>query len=246
MRFFGWFGNRRRTNDNVTKNKSDATATGALVRLTADLQRLNGRLHTVDIALKRHDDRLARHEVRLQEHAQMFQTLEQKITTSPAFPMTFRTAGRQREASGSRVSSGAARPKPAQQFDIEQFTEQQKRLLAVFFQNKGRRLSYADLAAVMNKSACTIKNQMNQIRRTADLFECSIGRQSRNLFQLKDDLRVEQYLKVGQPTERPEAVEETDSSTDADAEPVVEYACVRADPERDGARRHDDQPAESA
>jgi len=246
MRLFGWLGNRRRTNDNVTKNKSDATATGALVRLTADLQRLSGRLNTVDIALKRHDDRLARHEVRLQEHAQMFQTLEQKIAISPASPRTFRAAGRQREAVGSRVSSDAARPKPAQQFDIEQFTEQQKRLLAVFFQNKGRRMSYADLAAVMNKSACTIKNQVNQIRRTADLFDCSIGSQSRNLFKLKDDLRVEQYLKVSQPAERSRAVEEADSSTAEATEPVVEYAYVRADPEKEGDRHHDDQPAENA
>jgi len=221
MRLFGWLGNRRRTNDSVTKNKSDATATDALVQLTADLERLSGRLHTVDIALKRHDDQLARQQARLQEHAEIFQTLEQRIAISPTSPMTFRAAGRQRGAVGSQVSSGAARPKPAQQFDIEQFTEQQKRLLAVFFQNKGRRLSYADIAAVMNKSACTIKNQMNQIRQKADLFECSIGPQSRNLFKLKDDLRVEQYLKVGQPTERLEAMQESDSSTAEAAEPVA-------------------------
>ena len=240
MRLFGLFGNRRRPNDNVAKGGSDASATDALVQLTADLERLNGRFSTVDIALKRHDNQLATHEACLREQMQTLQTLEQKVTNPPTSPMTFRAARRQREAAGSQVSSVAARPRPAQQFDIEQFTEQQKRLLAVFFQNKGRRMSYADIAARMNKSACTIKNKMNQIRQKADLFDCSIGSQSRNLFKLKDDLRVEKYLKVGQPVERSEAIAEPDSSEAEAPESMVGYAYAHSGSEEDRDRKGDD------
>jgi len=143
MRLLGLFGKRRRTNDSVTKGESDSTAMDALVQLTADLERVNGRFSTVDIALKRHDDQLATHDAILQEHTQTIQTLEQKVAVSLAPLTTFRQAGRQRADSGSHVSSGSAHPNPPQHFDIEQFTEQQKRLLAVFFQNKGRRMSYA-------------------------------------------------------------------------------------------------------
>jgi hypothetical protein len=75
--------------------------------------------------------------------------------------------------------------------------------LAVFFQHKGARLSYVDVASVLNKSHYTIKNQMRQIRQKADLSDQTVGRECRNLFKLKDDLRIEKYLNVGQPIERP-------------------------------------------
>ena len=59
---------------------------------------------------------------------------------------------------------------------------------------------------------CTVKNQMNQIRHKADLFDCAVGPQSRNLFRLKDDLKVEKLLKVGRPMGRPVAIPEADRS----------------------------------
>ena len=106
--------------------------------------------------------------------------------------------------------------------------------MAVFFQNKGQWMSYADLGRILNKSAYTVKNQMNQIRQKADLFDCTIGSQSRNLFALKADLRVEKYLKVGQPTERPVSMPQPDPSDHKEAEPVVEYAHERSEPDEEG------------
>jgi len=136
--------------------------------------------------------------------------------------VTFRQAGRHGPESIPRLPAPPARVSPAQQFDIERFTEQEKRVLAVFFQNKGIKMSYADVAKVLNKSAYTVKNQVNQIRQKADLFDCTIGNQSRNLFKLKDDLRIEKYLKVGQPGERPVSMPEPDQSGIEKAKSTVE------------------------
>ena len=124
-------------------------------------------------------------------------------------------------------SAQPAQARPPQQFDIECFTEQEKRVLAVFFQNKGMRMSYADVARTLNKSAYTVKNQMNQIRQKADLFDCTIGNQSRNLFALKADLRVEKYLKVGQPNERPVSMPEPDQSDAEKAKPTPECTLLQ-------------------
>jgi DNA-binding NarL/FixJ family response regulator len=205
----------------------------ALTGMRTDIDQLLGRVSTIDIAIKRHNDVLVAHETRLQEHAQRFQTLEQKVSIPVVQPTAFRQAGRHAAENSPRLSTQTAHASLAQQFDIEQFTEQQKRVLAVFFQNKGIRMSYADVARVLNKSAFTIKNQMNQIRQKADLFDCTIGNQSRNLFALKADLRVEKYLKVGQPIERPVSMPEAGQSEAKEAEPVVEHAQERSEPQEE-------------
>jgi DNA-binding NarL/FixJ family response regulator len=206
--------------------------------MRTDIDQLLGRIGTIDITIKRHDDQLVEHAVRLQEHGQRFQTLEQKVTVPAVLPVATRQAVRRAADNDRCLFTQPAYAGPAQQFDIEQFTEQQKRVLSVFFQNKGRRMSYADVARVLNKSAYTIKNQVNQIRQKADLFDCTIGNQSRNLFALKADLRVEKYLKVGQPSERPMSVPERDQSDVEppvkEAEPVVEYAQERSEPQEEG------------
>ena len=208
-----------------------------LAGMRTDIDQLLGRVGTIDIAIKRHNDVLAAHETRLQEHAQRFQTLEQKVSIPVVQPTAFRQAGRHAAENSPRLSTQTAHASLAQQFDIEQFTEQQKRVLAVFFQNKGIRMSYADVARVLNKSAFTIKNQMNQIRQKADLFDRSIGNQSRNLFALKADLRVEKYLKVGQPNDRPVSVaargqSEVESEVNK-AEPAIECTQEHSEPEEE-------------
>jgi len=55
------------------------------------------------------------------------------------------------------------------------------------------------------------QEQVNQIRQKANLFDCTIGNQSRNLFASRR-LRIEKYLKVGQPVERPLSMAERDQS----------------------------------
>jgi hypothetical protein len=48
----------------------------------------------------------------------------------------------------------------------------------------------------LSRSPYTIKNQIRQIRLKADLFDRTVGDQSRNRFKLKDGLRIEKYLNV--------------------------------------------------
>jgi hypothetical protein len=225
----GWFDLfRRRAAKGQPSPSPDAGTSDARTGMRTDIDQLLGRVGTIDIAIKRHEEQLAEHAARLQEHGGKIQSLEQKLTLPAGQPMTFREAGRRAAENRLRLAPVPAHASLPQQFEIEQFTEQQKRVLAVFFQNKGIRMSYADVAKVLNKSAYTIKNQMNQIRQKADLFDCTIGNQSRNLFALKADLRIEKYLKVGQPSERPVSMPQRDQSevgSDAkEAEPPMEYA----------------------
>lgn len=230
----GWFDLLRRRVAKEQASPVPAPGTSdAFASVRMDIDQLLGRVGTIDITIKRHDDQLAEHAVRLQEHGQRFQTLEQKVAIPAMQPAATRQAVRRAADNDRCLFTQPAYANPAQHFDIEQFTEQEKRVLSVFFQNKGIRMSYADVARVLHKSAYTIKNQMNQIRQKADLFDRSIGNQSRNLFALKADLRVEKYLKVGQPSERPVSAPEPDQSeleSEAkEAEPVVEYVHERSE-----------------
>ena len=83
-----------------------------------------------------------------------------------------------------------------QHFDINSFSEQEKRILSVFFQNQDMPLSYIDLARTLSKSSNTIKNQMRQIRLKADLFDKTIDSEQRNRFKLKGNMKVEKYLNL--------------------------------------------------
>jgi len=227
MGFFSLF--RRRTRAAIhRKNKGSVSKVSETLRsVQTDIDQLLGRISTIDIAIKRHDDQLAEHVTRLQEHGEKLQTLEQRVTVTATQPLTPRPPLRPAVENSSYASSLPAQAGPPQQFDIERFTEQEKRVLAVFFQNKGMRMSYADVARTLNKSAYTVKNQMNQIRQKADLFDCTIGNQSRNLFTLKGDLRIEKYLKVGQPVERPVSMPEPDQSDVEKAKPTVECTLLQ-------------------
>ena len=233
MRFFSLF-RRKKKAAGARKNKTAVPKVSDTLRsMRTDIDLLLSRIGVADVAIKNHEEVLAAHDMRLQEHGQKLQTLEQKVTTPLAQHGVSRQAGRHGPESIPRLSAQPAHASPPQQFDIERFTEQQKRVLAVFFQNKGIRMSYADVARVLNKSAYTVKNQMNQIRQKADLFDCTIGNQSRNLFALKADLRVEKYLKVGQPIERPVSMPEADQSEAKEAEPVLEHAQERSEPQEE-------------
>ncbi len=159
---------------------------------------------TISILLQKHEDQLILHEYRLGEHTVKLEslirataeapTVRQAIPEVPSSPLP---------ALCPSTEDGPVRSSVAGRFEIDQFTDQQKRILGVFFQDKKRRMSYVDVAAILGKSTHTVKNQINQIRQRADLFEQMIGPENRNFFKLKDDVRIEKYLNCGQPVERP-------------------------------------------
>ena len=187
----------------------------AFYDLRAQVANLDAQIGTVHLALRRHEDDLTACKDLTDRHAKALTQLEQIVNTPSALPTGYTdrfpqhlVPAMKETANLSAVESAPYRP--ARTLDIDRFSEQQKRLLAVFFQNRDRQMSYADLAVVLGKSAYTVKNQMNLIRHKADLFDCTVGPESRNYFKLKDDLKVEKQLKTGRPAGRPVSMAESD------------------------------------
>jgi len=177
----------------------------AIRKIEADMANLQAQIGTINIALKKHDDELSEHMRLISEHTKGLEKLEEMVeNTGITLPVKESIAATRpvQRSNPSTVPESTSKLSD-QKFDVNRFSEQEKRILSVFFRNKGTRLSYVDVAGTLNKSAHTVKNQMRQIRQKADMFDRTVGNQCRNLFKLKDDLRIEKYLNVGQPIERP-------------------------------------------
>lgn len=207
MGIFNFFKKNRKvkTKQDGRKTKPYSGKKDVIEKIEADVERFQAQLNTVNIALSIHNNELAEHTRLIKEHTKGLESLEQKLNAvsirSP--PEAEPTPPISVIASYPPKAIKSTTPESPQKLDINRFSEQEKRILAVFFQNKGNRLSYEDVAKMLRKSAHTIKNQIRQIRQKADLFDRTIGNQNRNLFKLKDNLRIEKYLNVGQSIERP-------------------------------------------
>jgi len=201
MRWIDFFRKKRNVTDSPI-DQTGITPSGdqqALEKISSDVENLRAQVNTVNIALKKHDEELTEHRKLIQEHSERFEKLEIKVSPVQITPAVKEAAPTVRPIQTPYLS---AAPTPAtsyspQKFDINRFSEQQKRILAVFFQNQDMALSYADIGRILNKSPLTVKNQMREIRFKADLFDRAVGEQSRHRFKLKKDLRIEKYLNVG-------------------------------------------------
>lgn len=191
---------RKRTNDQGDQPVGQLLENKQVIeKISSDVENLKAQINTVNIALKKHDDQLTGHGKLIGQHSERFEKLEEKVNTIQIVPAN---VGMIPDIRPIRIPNTSTTPAPtaresAQKFDINRFSQQQKRILAVFFQNQDMTLSYADIGRILNKSPLTIKNQMREIRLKADLFDRSIGEQSRHRFKLKKDLRIEKYLNVG-------------------------------------------------
>jgi len=206
MRFLDWLTGKRRSRagPRSTVRQRHSQTGQRLLALEETATGLKNEIGTMCILLKRHDDQLVQHEEKLGDHAARLETLVRSANAVPAAqPFPIEAYASPLSQPGPAVHPRPPLHEPVGRFDVDHFTEQQKRILGVFFQDKGRRMSYVEVAALMGKSAHTVKNQINQIRQKADLFEQAIGPESRNLFKLKDDVRIEKYLNYGQPADRP-------------------------------------------
>ena len=202
MGLFFLFRKKRKVKTRRKKRSSNAlyNSRPAIKKIETGMKNMQAQITTINIAMNKHDDELSEHTRLISDHAKGLEKLEQRVNTVPLSPPLVREV-----TSATRpvqIINPSTVPKPAvtssdHKFDINRFSEQEKRILAVFFHNKGMRLSYDDLGRTLNKSPHTIKNQMNRMRLKADLFDRTIGDQSRNRFRLKDDVRIEKYLNVG-------------------------------------------------
>ena len=170
-----------------------------------DIDRLQAQTQAMGVTVDQHSQQLSEHTRRIEEHSARLSPLEQMVSRQRADLGLGGTsqAGRSDQASNPASSAAMIAPPSSQKLDVNCFSEQEKRILAVFFQNQGMALSYVDIATAMGKSPHTIKNQIGQMRLKADLFDRTVGDESRNRFKLKEGLRIEKYLNVGLPTSRP-------------------------------------------
>jgi len=186
----------------------------AFSNMSDQVLNLDAEIGTIHMALNKHENAITECRNVIDQHGKTLMRLEQIVSSQPAESVSQmnRSINPARTSPAMPIAEPAAHI-PDRRLDIDRFSEQQKRLLAVFFQNKDREMSYTDVAAALGKSAHTVKNQMNQIRQKADLFDCVTGPESRNFFKLKDDLKVETRLKVGRPAERPFSTTEPNRSS---------------------------------
>ena len=167
-------------------------------KMQVDIEGVKSQMAIISIALKKHDDQLAEHTRVIGEHSKVLEKLEEKVSAIGIAPPVRENIPVMRpiEIINPSTQPGPTNDDPPQKLDFNRFSQQEKRILAVFFQNKQMSLSYVDIARALNKSPYTIKNQMNRMRLKTDLFDRTMGDQSRNRFKLKEGLRVEKYLNV--------------------------------------------------
>ena len=200
MRFFSFLRKKRKANiKRKSRRKPSSQTRRPVARLNAEVDQLKGQIGTVNIALKKHDDELAQHRKLITNHSEKLRDLEHMVEMTKLYASDeeISRAGRPVRAISPPPTTNRPAESPPVKFDVNYFSEQEKKILALFFQNKGMTLSYVDIACALKKSPNTIKNQMNRMRLKADLFDKAIGDQSRNRFKLKNDLRIEKYLNVG-------------------------------------------------
>jgi len=187
--------NRRPSRTSVTRLKQ------AFEKARVDIDALQVQTQTTSTLLEQHSKELSEHKGIIEQHSARLSTLEQAVAVNWQ-PTNLRLAWnsqahRPDQASNPATAGTTGNLQSPQKLDVNYFSEQEKRILAVFFQNQGMALSYTDIARALNKSPYTVKNQIRQMRLKADLFDRTVGDQSRNRFRLKDGLRVEKYLNVG-------------------------------------------------
>ncbi len=154
------------------------------------IHNLKNRLNAVNIVLKKHEKQISENTVLLEGHSLKFKTLEDMLSmpsTNQPIPAT------------NQFERPVSTIKPIQttinnKFDIDKFSQQEKKILTVFFSHQDMALSYRDIASTLGKASNTIKNQIHQILLKADIFEKSIDTGMVNRFKLKDGLKIEKYL----------------------------------------------------
>lgn len=201
MGLFDFFRKKRKIKAERKKRKrsSPSKRTPSFVKLKSGIENLQTQLSTVNIVLNKHNDQLSEHTRLINDNSKGLEKLERIVEAAKTQTPSTETTPITRLAATINPPM-AAKPSAEEQgrkFDINRFSEQEKRILAVFFQNQGMALSYVDIARSLNKSPNTVKNQVNRIRLKADIFDKSVDNDSRNRFRLKNGLRIEKYLNVG-------------------------------------------------
>lgn len=193
MGLFSIFKKKRKTKIRK-KNRCNRTTPKTreyLAKLSSDIENLQAQIGTIDMVLHKHDNEISEQTHIIKTHVQKLEKLEQIATNPPIGPTKIPVASINQPP----IMEDTSQPQ-IQKFDIGTFSNQEQRILSVFFQNQNMALSYADIARSLNKSPNTIKNQMRQINIKANLFSKHVDAGNRNRFKLKDGMKIEKYLNV--------------------------------------------------
>jgi DNA-binding CsgD family transcriptional regulator len=200
MGLFDLFRRKKKTINKRSSKHRTANSKQIFQKITKDIQNLQAQAGTTNIILHKHEQEISNHKMLIEGHSKQLDTLEQLVAKQPAYPanIALPAVNRPDVSINLPVAPSRQSQQQGQKFDIAGFSEQEKRILAVFFQNKDMPLSYADIGRYLGKSSNTIKNQLRQINMKADLFNYTIGNESRKKFKLKDGLKIENYLGISE------------------------------------------------
>ena len=156
---------------------------------------IRGQIDLIDKVLKEHRKDIDENAVLLKEHSQKLLNLENILTNQPMNPPPSQTSPTKRpDWTTKPVQSNVTN---SSKFDIGRFSNQEKRIMQVFFRHPDMALSYRDIAHALSKSPNTIKNELRQLNMKADLFTKNVETDNRNRFKLRDGLKIEKYLNMG-------------------------------------------------
>ena len=202
MRLFDLFRKRRKRKGTRKRPGSRTSKTSRdIARLTTGLENMQTQINTTNLILQKHDNDILENSLTIKGQCEQIQNLEYLVAAATSTPenLGLPLVNRPHQAPVPSIMQRTGPSEDNQKFDISRFTEQEKRILAVFFQSQGMALSYADIAQWLDKSHHTVKNQMNQIRAKTDLFTWQTDNENRKIFRLKDGLKIEKYLNIHRP-----------------------------------------------
>lgn len=183
---------KRRPNSTVSRPRQNFT------KLKSDIENIQAEIKTLNIILHKHDDDITEHTILIGNHCKELEKLEQIVAKPAIIPSNqeYAPISRPIDSITPLLSPVKIPERQQEKFDISRFSEQEKRILSVFFQNHDMALSYVDIGSTLNKSPNTVKNQIRQIDLKANLFDKTIDSDQRNRFKLKDGLKIEKYLNI--------------------------------------------------
>jgi len=178
---------------------------GCGITVKQQIAGIKGQVDLINNVLQKHQKDIEENSALLKEHGQSLRNLEDILTNQPMSLQPSQTSPTQRpDWTAKPVQSNET---SSCKFDVNKFSNQEKRILSVFFEHQDMALSYRDVGSMLGKSANTVKNQMHQILIKADLFERAIDNDMRNRFKLKNGVTIEKYLNIDRLSDQPVGTE---------------------------------------
>ena len=185
----------------IKRKPTRRSSKGCNITGSQQIAGIKGQIDVINSVLKEHRKDIDENTALLKEHSQKLVNLEEILTNQSINPRPSQTSPTQRPD----WTAKPAQPNGtnSSKFDVDRFSNQEKRILQVFFQNPEMPLSYRDVAHALAKSPNTIKNELRQINMKADLFTKNVDAGNRNRFKLRDGLKIEKYLNIDRPSDQP-------------------------------------------